>query len=122
MRVISRLVVAPKQQVLLLQVGKRVLVVGDCGTQMSELSEITDPDEISSLVGQIEQDKGSSQAGAFGALFGRAQKPFETSADEKPPATSLPAPAQTDSTSNGEIAGLMEKVRLLSSQFRRGAS
>ena len=52
-RVLSRSPLSPKQHVLLVQVGKRVLVVADNGTQINPLSEITDPDEVALLVGQI---------------------------------------------------------------------
>ena len=50
-RVLSRTPVTPKQQVLLVQVGRRVLVVADNGTQMNPLSEITDPDEVAAAGG-----------------------------------------------------------------------
>jgi len=115
-RVLARTVIAPKQQVILLQVGRRVVVVGDCGTQMTPLAEITDADEIALLVGQVEQDKSGGASRAFGGLFHRARKPFEEPADE-------PAPQrETSEDSSGELVGLSEKIRLLSAQFRRGAS
>src|SRR5262245_21921183 len=93
-RVLSRTMIAPKQQVILLQVGRRVVVVGDCGTQMSALAEITDPDEIASLVGQIKQDKSSTAVSrAFGGMFKRARKPFddEIAADVAPEESLAPS-------------------------------
>src|SRR5688500_18489811 len=59
-QVLSRTVLSPKQQLVLLQVGKRVLVVADGGAQMSALCQITEPDEVASLVGQLQTEKGSA--------------------------------------------------------------
>jgi flagellar biosynthetic protein FliO len=124
MRVLSRMVVSPKQQVLLVQVGRRVVVVGDSGTQMSPLSEITDADEIAALVGQIHQEQSRPGMKGFGALFGRAQDPFHARPTAQP-ADSDDDDADADDaessahTAGTEISGLMEKIRNVSSQFRR---
>jgi flagellar biogenesis protein FliO len=53
MKVLSRSVIAPKQQLLLIQVGRRLVLVGDCGQQMNALAEISDPDEVAGLLGQL---------------------------------------------------------------------
>jgi flagellar biogenesis protein FliO len=113
-RVLSRMVVSPKQQVLLLQVGRRVVVVGDSGQQMSPLSEITDPDEIAALVGQISHDHQKLGGKRFSSLFGHARDPFE---DQNAP--DEPEEKQDIDSARGEIAGLMEKIRVVSTQFRR---
>nr|MBA3273479.1 flagellar biosynthetic protein FliO [Chthoniobacterales bacterium] len=39
-QVLSRNIISPKQQVIVLQVGRRVVVVGDSGAQMNPLCEI----------------------------------------------------------------------------------
>src|SRR5688572_17382886 len=85
-RVLSRSVLAPKQQVLLLQVGRRVIVVGDTGAQMSPLAQIDDPDEIAALVGQIESEKRPAGA-AFGGFFGRAKASFDSVESDSHPST-----------------------------------
>jgi hypothetical protein len=139
-RVLSRSVLSPKQQVLLLQVGRRVIVVGDTGAQMNPLAEITDPDEVASLVGQVEAEKRPSVTAAFGGLFGRARDSFDADAEPSPqlPATDVSdegeaegiverRAAQDDQPpvqlgldeARGELRGLMDKVKELSQQFRR---
>src|SRR5688572_27254666 len=52
-RIVGRTYLAPKQQVLILQVGRRLLIVGDSGQQLNTLCEITDPDESAALLGQL---------------------------------------------------------------------
>ncbi len=125
-RVLSRSVVAPKQQVLLVQVGRRVLVVADNGTQISPLSEITDPDEVALLLGQLTSARPAGQE-AFGAAFGKAKRSFDeklgtepslgSSVAENPEADQ--APNESIASARGEIDGLMEKVRVLAKQLGR---
>ena len=117
--VLSRSVVSPKQQVLVLQVGKRLLVVGDSGGRMSALCEISDPDEIAAMVGQTRTSSASARAtGTFGGLFRRANEPFvETDAvdltQEEPTSDIDP----NDGVSAEEVGGLLDKVRMLQQQF-----
>jgi len=67
MKILSRLVISPKQQLLMIQIGRRIVVVGDAGGQMSPLSEITDSDEAAALVAQLADEK-SHQSSKDSAL------------------------------------------------------
>jgi flagellar biogenesis protein FliO len=127
--VVSRSPLAPKQQVMLLRVGRRLLVVGDSAGQLSTLSEITDPDEVATMVGQLREEK-SASAAAFGSLFGRFSRKFDS--DEAEIARS-PEPTdrqllmdETDevhetASAQVEIDGLRDRVRALAAQFKRDA-
>jgi flagellar biogenesis protein FliO len=130
MRVLSRSVIAPRQQLLLIQVGRRLLVAADCGQQMSALSEITDPDEVAALLGQLRAEPPGLEAVAsgrnpFAPLLDRAQSMF--AAHEVPPAGDGPDDREDDedeslalagaSSTRGELDGLTEKIRLLSRQL-----
>jgi flagellar biogenesis protein FliO len=133
-RVLGRSVISPKQQILLIQVGRRVLVVGDSGAQMNALAQIDDADEIAALLGQIQNEKPGSSS-AFGGLFGTAQSRFgEEPPDEQKKVvdedereehvvptqqTSSPPPELGLSDVRGELVGLMDRVKQLSQQFRK---
>ena len=129
-QLLSRTVLAPKQHLLLLRVGKRLIVVADSGGQMSPLSEITDPDEVAALVGQVRDEKLSAAGPTFGGLLGRIRNGMEAGgaspdADQPHPAAALDRfnepgdgeDAETAATRQ-EITGLLAKVRLLSHQFK----
>ena len=128
-QVLSRNVISPKQQLLVVQVGRRLVVVGDSGQQMNPLCEITDPDEITALVGQLHEEKRESTGNPFGALFGRAGTAFER--EDEPQRSVDVADEDDEGQSNGstgpssvqdtrdELSGLMDKVRVMSRQFRR---
>ena len=124
-QVLSRTVVAPRQHVVLLKVGKRIIVVGDSGGQMSSLGDIADPDEVASLVGHIREEKLTVSAKAFGSLFRRAKDDLEEAPETEanPPApisdqfTEAPAEDPEVVSTREEISDLMQKVRGLSRQF-----
>jgi flagellar biogenesis protein FliO len=115
--VLSRSFISPKQQVLVLEVGNRLLVVGDSGGHMNSLCEITDPDEIATLIGRSKSAAAMRASGAFASVFRRESESFEQSV----------TPAEVDNIQNGEtpdegvstteIGGLLDKVRQLQQQF-----
>jgi flagellar biogenesis protein FliO len=118
--VLSRSALAPKQQVMLLRIGRRLIVVGDSGTQMNTLCEISDPDEVAGLVGQLREEK-TTAAAAFTSLFGRFSRRYG-GADERDEGNAVSElrdepEEQPVSSARGELDGLRERVRLLSEQF-----
>ena len=132
-QVLSRTVLAPRQQLMLVRVGRRLVVVGDSGGQMTALSEITDPDEVASLVGQVKDEKLSAAGATFGGLLGRVRgmdvatdvPPREAVNDEPGALNPGVRPNGEDEEEDAEISstrreldGLLEKVRLISHQFK----
>jgi flagellar protein FliO/FliZ len=113
--VLSRSFISPKQQVLVLEVGKRLLVVGDSGGHMSSLCEITDPDEIAALIGRSRATSAAKAKTAFAGVFRKANESFDDQAVVEEPSEEATAP--DDAVSTEEIGGLLDKVRLLQQQF-----
>ena len=70
MQVVARSTLAPRQQLLLVRIGQRLLVVGDSGGRLSPLGQITDADEVATLVGQVKASSasGGPAAATFGSL------------------------------------------------------
>jgi flagellar protein FliO/FliZ len=130
-QVLSRNILSPKQQVLVLQVGRRVVVVGDTGQQMNPLCEITDPDEVAALIGQIREGDRDPMTRTFSNLFGRAGASYSPPTDPTDPEQDARAIEGRDdsvdvgledpalSATRQEINGLMDKVRLVARQFSR---
>lgn len=129
-QVLSRTPLAPKQQLLMIQVGRRIVVAADSGGQMNSLCEITDPDEVASLVGQMLEERGAGSPKSFGSLFSKMRRGFDDEpAPEEPAFTGRgdreAGGAEADeaedpalSSTRSELRGLMDKVRLLSRQFK----
>ena len=126
-KVLSRTSLSPRQQVMLLQVGKRVIVVGDSGGAMNTLAQFDDADEVATLLGQLQTEQ-MNRAASFGSVFHRNQKSFDDAdapsrplpADPQgldPADVAEPAPADELAQQRSEIAGLLEKVRSLRGQI-----
>ena len=129
-RVLGRTAIAPRQQILLLHVGRRVLVVGDSAGTMSPLANIDEPDEVAELLGQMSQTTPTNAASRFKALFGRAERDFETHPESLTEADDLEAgaadpnaePATADpniAAAQNEISGLLDRMRSLSKSVKR---
>lgn len=114
--VLSRSFISPKQQVLVLEIGKRLLVVGDSGGHMNSLCEITDPDEIATLIGRSRSASSAKGSNAFASVFKRANESFDEPIAAEV-ATDREALDPDESVSAAEIGGLLDKVRLLQQQF-----
>jgi flagellar biogenesis protein FliO len=126
-KVLARCPLGPHQQVLLLQVGKRILVVGDRpAAGLNCLSQITDPDEVAMLLGQIQRDKDAPVSRPFAAWFGRASEAFTDSDTELTQSPQSPLEVgDVDESSDSppaversvELAALTARVRNLARQF-----
>ena len=146
-QVLTRSPLSPRQQLLLVLVGRRLIVVADCNGQLNALSELTDPDEVAALVGQLRDEKLSAASNSFGNLLGRLRRGADErmadgdggAEDESFPRVphDMPelarehrggrdaGPVDEDeagpsvASAQNEIQGLMERVRVISNQFRR---
>ena len=112
-QVVHRMMLAPKQHLLLIQIGQRIVLVANCGTQLNTLCEITHPDEIAALLSQTRSRVAEKP---FAAWFGKARGRFEKTADDD---GSLPEITEPNiSATREDVSSLLEKVRLLSKAHR----
>lgn len=115
---LSRAMIGPKQQVLLIRVGKRrVLVVGDSGGKLSSLDQITDAGEIAELVGQIHTEKLGPTATAFAGLFGKNAEKFAASEVEKTETVETESNVEAVSSTQRDLQSLLSKVRRVSGKL-----
>jgi len=129
-QILSRTPVSPRQQLMLIQVGRRIVLVANCGVQMNALCEISDADEVAALAGELQQKRRTSATSAFLSIFGKAGAKFE--AQQQPIATpeiTSDEEAPTDepvepelATTRQEMRGLMDRVHQLAQHYRRTSS
>lgn len=81
--VMSRTAIAPKQNVLLLRVGQRVLVVSESSAGLRTLSEIDDPDTVADLLTHVQTSTPNSFSSSFTKLMGYAGR-SESQLDDDP--------------------------------------
>lgn len=102
-RIVSRTAISPRQNVVLLHVGRRVLVVAEGAQQTSTLCEITDAIEVAEILGE-------------------GEAPAEPKSPRENFATVLRRVTPNDvglSTTQEDLSGLIKKVRILSQHFKR---
>lgn len=125
--VLARCPLGHRQQIILLQIGKRVIVAADCASQLTSLCQITDADEVAALLGALKQEK-ASPASAFSAWFTQARQAFggddlekqtalpaDDNADIEPPETK--AAASHSSPPDDRLHDLTARVRDLARRF-----
>jgi flagellar biogenesis protein FliO len=124
-RVLSRTVMGHRQQLVLLQVGRKLVLVSDSGGQVSTVTEVTDPDEVAELAAQA---LGGSEDGVvgFGSSLGRQLRRVRTAGaevlEDGEEWVSLPEDRASVSRAESlpaevDLSGLSERVRLLGRQF-----
>ena len=100
--VLARTAISPKQRIILLQVGRRILIVADGGPSLTTLAEIDDPAEAAALIAQLQSEKSS---GSFSSALNGAMDRFRS-------AQKRDDESQPDLNSmREEIEGLAKRVR-----------
>ena len=107
---LSRTMLTPKHQVMVLRVGHRLVVVGDSGHGMNPLCEITEPAEVTAILAAIGggAELQALRGDAFAASLRSADSDFEGESGEfedEPPSLESLEP------SNQEVRALIERVR-----------
>ena len=74
--VLARSVVAPRSNVLLLRVGRRILVVGETASGLRTLSDVSDPEEVASLLTLLEAAKPNSVTQTFAQALGQLNSEY----------------------------------------------
>lgn len=82
MKVLARTYVSPKQSLLLVEIGNRLLVLAHSSESITRVSEITEPDELD-LIRQITSDEGAQSVSTnFRDIFRRSEQRTTESARE----------------------------------------
>jgi flagellar biogenesis protein FliO len=122
-KIVGRCPITPRQNLLIVQFGKRLVLVGDAGANLNPLCEISDPDEVASILTHA-RDETISVAKRFESLFGRARKDFNPSPEEESPdqfeeSRDIKADDPAIQDTQKELSDLREKVRDVARQIGR---
>lgn len=109
--VLSRTAVAPKNHVLLLRVGQRVLVVGDSSTGLRTLANLDDPEEVASLIQSVEASRPTSVSQSFNGLLSRFNGQYD--ADAQADHEGLDESEARIDHARDALAGLASRIRAL---------
>jgi len=77
LEVLSRTSIAPRNHIVLIRMGHRILVVGDSSAGLRTLTEITDPQEVAVLLAGTAAAKPRSISRNFNQLLGRFNSSYQ---------------------------------------------
>lgn len=106
--VLSRSMVSPRQQMMVVRFGRKILLVGSSGGEMTPLCQIDQPDEVAEVLAQVNAGKSPTQS--FRAAFSGAEKPYEEA--------EMPEPRERPVESSDELGGLMSRIRKMTEKFQ----
>lgn len=72
--VLARYPVGRHQQLLILKLGRRIVLLHQGGGRMAALTEITDPDEVASLLASLEAGSRQKEAMRFRSILNSFEK------------------------------------------------
>ena len=127
-KILGRCNLSARQSLLVIQFGKRLLLVGDAGANLNPLCEISDPEEVAAILAQA-RDESISVARRFESLFGYARKDFADDPEANAPEPISPEPFDDSRDiipddpalqhTQKELSDLREKVRNVARQIGR---
>jgi flagellar biogenesis protein FliO len=119
-RIVCRTPVHSRQSLVLIQVGNRLVLASDNGTQMAPLTQIDHPDEVAMLLGRLNRRGAEPVDSAFGKEMSDSADDFESklekgvAAGQKDPGIALVSLPQS---TREDLSELSAKIRRLSRQF-----
>jgi len=115
--VLSRTTIAPRNHIVLLRVGPRVLVVNDSGQGMRTLANIDDPDEVAELLQSVQVQRKDSASRSFSGMMSR----MSGSGNEADELAMTPGDSEASVDHvRDTIAGLRGRLSALSGSGRGG--
>ena len=103
--VVARTPVSPKQNLMLVKLGQRLILVGVSPERMEALATVEDPHEVALLLGRAESQGPRSMTQAFAHSFQEESRAY----------ADVPVDAEQGAALavGGQVRGLLDKVRRL---------
>ena len=118
--VLSRTSVAPRNHVVLLRVGSRILVVNDGTAGMRTLATVEDPDEVAGLLQSVETARETSLSNSFGRAMSKLSNQW-SAVDRDDDLGGDDSESGIDQV-RGTLTGLRDRLRLTTPAGTAGTS
>ncbi len=111
LQVLGRTSVGPKQAVMLMRVGQRILVVGDSAGTMRTLAEVTEPEEVADLLAEVSRAQVGSATRAFEQMLGRMDRNYDR--EDGPTLEGVDEAEIHTDRAREQLGGLLSRLRNL---------
>lgn len=109
LQVLGRTTMGPRQSVVLMRVGQRILVVGESAGAMRTLAEVCEPEEVADLLAQVSRAQSTSATRAFEHMLGRMNRDYDR---EDGPALEGAEMAEVHTDrARDQLGGLLSRLR-----------
>lgn len=105
--ILSRTTVAPRNHVVLVRIGPRILVLGDSPAGLRALSQIEEPEEVADLLEALTAARSNSLSRGFAQLLSHSDTQFEAQGESAMPEHSV-------GRARDSVSGLLARMRALS--------
>jgi len=107
LRVVARVPLSPRQNVVLVRMGRQLVLLGQSPEQITLLTTVTDPEQVALLLGELEGARRDAGTGGFGRVM-EAEASAYPGGEEGGPEPDDPA-----ARAHGQLTTLLQKVRRL---------
>ena len=114
LEVLSRVSVAPRNHVLLMRLGKRILIVGDSSAGLQTLANIDDPEEVAGLLATVAAERSNNISGGFRHLLGRFNSEYHN--DLRKIEEGNDTSERHVDRARDQLSGLLSRIRTLTSR------
>ena len=101
--VLARVGVTPRNHILMLRTGQRILVLSESSAGLQTLANLDDPQEVASLLAAVTANKPNSISAGFSHLLGRFNRQYDVALDDAEASTGTGA---SDGGSSGGGYGI----------------
>lgn len=109
MEVLGRTTISPRQSVVLMRVGPRLVLVGCTADAIRPLDVISDPEQVSRMLGHVAQQRADSQSAEFAQCLERESGSYGGE-DESHHETVMPEEARLGEL-KAKLHGTLERLR-----------
>ena len=110
-QVLTRVAVAPRSHILLVQLGQRIIVLGESTNGLTRVASIEEPEEIACLLKAVAADRPDSISRGFSNMLDRFNRQYVS--DEAPSADRLGDSDHVTGRARDEVSGLLSRLRSL---------
>lgn len=77
LEVVGRISTGPRSSVLAVRVGHRIVIVGQTATGLSMLADLSDPNEVASVLATVSAERSGSMSRGFASIFNHASRDYD---------------------------------------------
>ena len=110
-QVLTRVAVAPRSHILLVQLGQRIVVLGESTNGLTRVALIEEPDEIACLLKAVAADRPESITRGFSHMLDRFNRQYVP--DDQLTADRHDDPEHVTGRARDEVSGLLSRLRSL---------